>query len=141
MAFAVFVAIGLYAASLTLQRHNVNPATHRAFVAVLIVLATVVAARIAGSLVMRHSQRAAHTIGSISLFTSVRETLVAIVGGLVVLQYLGISVALALQDTLANFFSGIQITASSYPIKNWRGRSLPRRRARNGSRRFPRISR
>ena len=66
------------------------------------------------------------TIGSITLFVSVGETLVAIVGGLVVLGYLGISVApiltafgigglavaLALQDTLANFFSGIQIAAS-----------------------------
>lgn len=126
VALAACVAIGLYAAALTLQGHHVNPLTHRAFVAALIVLATVVAARIAGRLVMRHSQRAANAIGSMSLFISVSETLVAIVGGLVVLQYLGISVApiltafgigglavaLALQDTLANFFSGIQIAAS-----------------------------
>ncbi|HEY1975660.1 MAG TPA: mechanosensitive ion channel family protein [Candidatus Baltobacteraceae bacterium] len=126
VAFAFVFAIGLYAASLTLQDHHVNPITHRAFVALLIALATVVAARIAANLVTRHSQRAAGAIGSITLFVSVTETLVAIVGGLVVLQYLGISVApiltafgigglavaLALQDTLANFFSGIQIAAS-----------------------------
>jgi small-conductance mechanosensitive channel len=126
VAFGVCFGIGLYAASLTLQRGHVNPATHRSFVTLLIVLATVVAARISGTLMMRYGQRAAGTIGSISLFISVSETLVAIVGGLVVLQYLGISVApiltafgigglavaLALQDTLANFFSGIQIAAS-----------------------------
>jgi small-conductance mechanosensitive channel len=126
VAFAVVFAIGLYAAALALQGDHVNPVTHRAFIALIIVLATVVAARIAGALVVRHSQRAAGTIGSISLFISVSETLVAIVGALVVLQYLGISVApiltafgigglavaLALQDTLANFFSGIQIAAS-----------------------------
>ncbi len=126
VAFAVLFAVGLYAAALMLQGHHINPLTHRAFVALLIALSTVVAARIAGTLVTRHSQRAAGTIGSISLFISVSEALVAIVGGLVVMQYLGISVApiltafgigglavaLALQDTLANFFSGIQIAAS-----------------------------
>jgi small-conductance mechanosensitive channel len=126
VAAGVCLGVALYAAALTLQRGHVNPATHRAFVALLIALATIVAARIAGALVARHSGHAASTIGSISLFISVSETLVAIVGGLVVLDYLGISVApiltafgigglavaLALQDTLANFFSGIQLAAS-----------------------------
>jgi small-conductance mechanosensitive channel len=96
------------------------------FVAILIIFATVVIARGAASVVSRKSAAAASAIGSISLFINVTETLVAIVGGLVVMQYLGISVApiltafgigglavaLALQDTLANFFSGIQIAAS-----------------------------
>jgi len=126
VAFALFAAVGLYAAGLALQRGHIAPATHRGFVAVVIVLATVVAARISGRMVGRHGGDAARTIGSISLFVSVSETIVAIVGGLVVMEYLGVSVApiltafgigglavaLALQDTLANFFSGIQIAAS-----------------------------
>jgi small-conductance mechanosensitive channel len=124
--FATCVTAGLYTAALMLQPRHVNPATHRAFVALLLVLATVVAARLAGSAVARKSGHAASTIGSISLFVNVSQTLVAIVGGLVVMDFLGISVApiltafgigglavaLALQDTLANFFSGIQIAAS-----------------------------
>src|SRR5690242_1687197 len=68
VAFAVVFAVALYVASLMLQGRHVNPSTHRAFIALLIALATVVAARIAGTLVMRHSQRAAGAIGSISLF-------------------------------------------------------------------------
>ncbi|HZY99502.1 MAG TPA: mechanosensitive ion channel domain-containing protein [Candidatus Baltobacteraceae bacterium] len=126
IAFIFFLILGLYVAALMLQRGHVDPNTHRVFVAILIIFATVVIARGAASVVSRKSAAAASAIGSISLFINVTETLVAIVGGLVVMQYLGISVApiltafgigglavaLALQDTLANFFSGIQIAAS-----------------------------
>lgn len=63
---------------------------------------------------------------SVSVFENVVSALVMIVGFLVVLQFLGISiapiltafgvgglaVALALQDTLANLFAGIEIAAS-----------------------------
>jgi small-conductance mechanosensitive channel len=126
IAFSAVFVVGLYAASMMLQRGHINPNTHRAFVAAVIIFATVVVARIAGAVVSRRGADAANTIGSISLFINVTETLVAIIGGLVVLEYLGISVApiltafgigglavaLALQDTLANFFSGIQIAAS-----------------------------
>jgi small-conductance mechanosensitive channel len=123
---AFFITLGIYAGALELQRGHIAPETHHTFVAVLILLVTVVLARVAGAAVARHSERAAKTIGSLSLFISVTEAFVGVVGGLVILQYLGISVApiltafgigglavaLALQDTLANFFSGIQIAAS-----------------------------
>jgi small-conductance mechanosensitive channel len=122
----LFVVFGLYSAAIDFQGgHHIAPVTHRVFVALLIVFASIALARIAGAAVGRYGQRG-QTPASISLFVSVTEIFVGVLGGLVVLDYLGISiapiltafgigglaVALALQDTLANFFAGIEIVAS-----------------------------
>jgi small-conductance mechanosensitive channel len=85
-----------------------------------------VAARIAGELVGRAMTPAGGRLPAASLVENLVRGAVFVVGGLVILQTLGISVvpivtalgvgglavALALQDTLANFFAGIHILAS-----------------------------
>jgi small-conductance mechanosensitive channel len=128
VAFALLVSIGIYGALLFWAadfRIGMAP-IHRSFVGVVIVLATVVGARLAGRAISLYGHRATGSIISVSLFESVIETLVLVVGLLVVLDYLGISispiltafgvgglaVALALQDTLANLFAGVEIAAS-----------------------------
>jgi small-conductance mechanosensitive channel len=127
VAFGICIAAGLYAAAIDLQgAHHIAPVTHRGFVALLILFATIVFARVAGEWVGRYGHPPGQTLASISLFVSVSEIFVGVIGALVLLDYLGISVApiltafgigglavaLALQDTLANFFAGIAIAAS-----------------------------
>ena len=82
--------------------------------------------RITTDLVQMHMENIAEKLPNTSLLVSFARWLILIMGGLTLLQVLGISitpllttlgigglaVALALQDTLKNFFSGIQIIAS-----------------------------
>jgi small-conductance mechanosensitive channel len=95
--------------------------------AVLIIASiTWVAARVAAELAGRAMGPASGRLPAASLVENLVRGAVVVVGGLVILQTLGISivpiitalgvgglaVALALQDTLANFFAGIHILAS-----------------------------
>ena len=126
IAFPLAAGAGIYAAAGVFGNGRIAPATQRAFVAYLIVLATWLAARLAGMTVNRYGRRSAGSMVSVSVFVSVVEFAVFVVGALVVLDYLGISVApiltafgigglavaLALQNTLADFFAGVQIAAS-----------------------------
>jgi small-conductance mechanosensitive channel len=87
---------------------------------------TFVAARMAAGSVSYYGRTGRHLL-SATLFASVAQWIVVTVGGLVILSSLGIAitpvltalgvgglaVALALKDTLANLFSGIQIVASN----------------------------
>lgn len=87
---------------------------------------TVVAARAATGFLNLYSKKADGSMPSISIFTNLTKVVVFLIGTMVVLQSLGISitpmltalgvgglaVALALQDTLSNFFSGLLILAS-----------------------------
>jgi small-conductance mechanosensitive channel len=87
---------------------------------------TIVAARFVGNSVLRLSRGPGQQIASGTLFASVAQALVVILGGLFTLSALGIevtplltalgvgglAVALALQPPLANLFSGIQLVAS-----------------------------
>jgi len=92
---------------------------------IAIVVATLIAARIVGSLVRRWM----NTTGAVpttSIFVNITRAAIVIVGAAFVLSVLGISitpvitalgvgglaVALALQDTLGNLFAGLQIVAS-----------------------------
>jgi small-conductance mechanosensitive channel len=93
--------------------------------ALLILLLTVIAGRLAGAMVRAYATQRAGVEAS-SIFVSVTWFVVAAVGALIALQTLGVSitplltalgvgglaVALALQDTLANLFAGIHILAS-----------------------------
>lgn len=88
--------------------------------------ATMVAARFTAGAVGRYGRGVEKRVLSASLFSSVAQTIVVIFGVLIILNSLGIAitplltalgvgglaVALALKDTLANLFSGIQIIAS-----------------------------
>lgn len=87
---------------------------------------TIVAAEMAAGLVRLYAKRSEGLFPSISIFTNLTYIIVFITGILIILQSLGISitpvltalgvggiaVALAMQDTLSNLFSGLQILAS-----------------------------
>jgi small-conductance mechanosensitive channel len=123
------VAAGAYAAALTLSLSQVNVARlDRLMLLVIISSVTVVLARIAAGLVSPFSLHISRhpgvaTLPSPSIITNLTKLLIFATGGLVVLQSLGIAitpiltalgvgglaVALALQDTLSNLFSGLYI--------------------------------
>ena len=87
---------------------------------------TVVAARVGVRLVKNFNESSQAVDKTASLFTTLTSIAVYAIGAMVVLRYLGINlgpvltalgvgglaVALALRDTLSNFFSGLQIIAS-----------------------------
>jgi len=91
--------------------------------ALFILSATFVLAKIAVGFVRLYSHKAAGALPSSTIFVNLTRAIIFIIGVLVILQTFGISitpiltalgvgglaVALALQDTLSNFFSGIQI--------------------------------
>jgi len=123
----VFMIVVLYGGSLNL---TIDPRYliifHKFLQLFLILLMTSLAAKIAMGLVDLYSQHEAGFLPSVSIFTNLARILVYILGILIALQALGISispiltalgvgglaVALALQDTLSNLFSGLQIIAS-----------------------------
>jgi len=96
---------------------------HKIIAAGFIMSATFVVSKIAVGFVRLYSGKAAGVLPSSTIFVNLTRTVVMLLGALVVLQTFGISitpvltalgvgglaVALALQDTLSNFFSGLQI--------------------------------
>jgi small-conductance mechanosensitive channel len=129
---AFFLIAGFYVALLAMA---LRPATlaivHKGFLVALIPLGTIVLARIAGELVSSyswtlHRRRGAEALPSPSILSNLTKLLVFILAGLIILQSLGIAispiltalgvgglaVALALQETLSNFFSGLYIMVS-----------------------------
>ncbi|MHC5257924.1 mechanosensitive ion channel family protein [Streptomyces sp. UC4497] len=122
-AFAAGAAVAAEVLPLTPRTgRNVN----MALTALLIVVATLTAARVITGLVRSVAQSRAAVAGSATIFVNITRVVVLAMGFLVVLQTLGISiaplltalgvgglaVALALQDTLANLFAGVHILAS-----------------------------
>ncbi|MDT8435982.1 MAG: mechanosensitive ion channel family protein, partial [Gemmatimonadota bacterium] len=97
-----------------------------ALTALIVIAVTTVAARAAATGVRRWVRRSSSTLPAGSLMANLVRFVVWLLGGLVLLQSLGIeitpiitglgigglAVALALQPTLANLFSGFQILAS-----------------------------
>ena len=91
-----------------------------------IVVGTIFATRLVGKLVRLYTERETTRLPSSSIFVNVARAIVLIVGGLTLLAQLGVSIAplitalgvgglavgLALQDTLANLFAGLQILAA-----------------------------
>lgn len=125
-------AAGIYAALLAA---DVGPAIRAAFEKTLavtvIAAATLVAARMAGVMVDSLAERSAAGLPGSSLLSNIARLLVALLGLFVILQSLeipitplitglglgGLAVALALQPTLANLFSGFQIIAARQVAK------------------------
>ena len=101
-------------------------AADRLLLALVVLAASLAVARLAGSLIGSIASARAGVAQSASIFVNVARVVVLSIGGLVLLQSLGVSitplltalgvgglaVALALQDTLANLFAGVQILAS-----------------------------
>jgi small-conductance mechanosensitive channel len=97
----------------------------RGLTVVVIVVLTALAVRIAGGLVRRWMARSG-AVPTTSIFVNITRAAVILLGGVFVLEALGVSitpvltalgvgglaVALALQDTLGNLFAGLQIVAS-----------------------------
>jgi small-conductance mechanosensitive channel len=127
-----FLIAGIYAALLAMAFPPANVALlHKGFLVALVPLATIVVARVAGSLVSTYSRglyrgKDVTALPSPSILSNLAKLLVFIIGGLIILQSLGIAispiltalgvgglaVALALQETLSNLFSGIYIMVS-----------------------------
>lgn len=122
-----FVILGLYFA---LKYHVETPRyldiLEKVFTVGIILLVTSIIGRISAGLIQMYSQRATNGFFSTSIFGNLTWALILIMGGLMILQYLnisiapiltalgvgGIAVALALQDTLSNLFAGIHIIAA-----------------------------
>ena len=122
-----FFIVGLYGA---LHSIEISPGLlsiiHKVLLIAVIFSCTVVLARVAISFVNLYSEKVGGVFVSTSIFSNLIKFLVFFLGILIILQFLGISitplltalgvggiaVALALQDTLSNLFSGIQVIAS-----------------------------
>jgi small-conductance mechanosensitive channel len=121
------VSAGVAAAATALPlTTSVGRNVNRVLTVVLILVATITAARVITGLVRSVAQSRSGVAGSATIFVNITRVVVLAMGFLVMLQTLGISiaplltalgvgglaVALALQDTLANLFAGVHILAS-----------------------------
>jgi len=91
-----------------------------------ILFTTIIISKIGVGFVTLYTKKSEDNVHSTSIFSNITKVVIFAVGGMVILQSLGISitpiltalgvgglaVALALQDTLSNLFSGIQVLAS-----------------------------
>jgi small-conductance mechanosensitive channel len=97
-----------------------------ALLAVIVVVVSLGSAKVAGAAVHAGATSHAGTSGSATIFVSITRVVVWTIGGLVLLNSLGVAitplltalgvgglaVALALQDTLSNLFAGVHILTS-----------------------------
>lgn len=104
---------------------NISEIILKVLVVIIVLSATIVLAKIVSGYITLQTKKQAG-FPSVSIFVNLTKLLVFVVGALIILEYLGISiapiltalgvgglaVALALQDTLSNFFAGIQILAA-----------------------------
>ncbi len=103
-------------------RHDLD----HALLAVIVVVISLGSAKVAGVVVHAGATSHAGTSGSATIFVSITRVVVWTIGGLVLLNSLGVAitplltalgvgglaVALALQDTLSNLFAGVHILAT-----------------------------
>ncbi|HKK09157.1 MAG TPA: mechanosensitive ion channel family protein [Gemmatimonadota bacterium] len=125
MTFVWFASAGAYAALLTVSSlgSEVETLIRKVLVAIVFLSFTIVAARASARGVEIWARRKSGGVPSTSLLQNVARVLVFVLGLFLILQNLGIqvtalitglgigglAVALALQDTLSNLFSGFQI--------------------------------
>jgi small-conductance mechanosensitive channel len=127
LALPVTTAAGIWWAIQVLHlRPPVPDISDRVLLAAVVLAASLGVARLAGSLVRSAALARSGVAQSATIFVNIARAVVLTIGGLVILQSLGVSitplltalgvgglaVALALQDTLANLFAGVQILAS-----------------------------
>jgi small-conductance mechanosensitive channel len=98
----------------------------RTLLVIAILSVTIFAANVAAKLVGLYARRIEGTLPATSLFANLTKLFIFLIGALIILQSLnisitpiltalgvgGLAVALALQDTLSNLFSGLQVIAS-----------------------------
>ncbi len=122
-----FVLTGLYVALLTVGLDEpLEAIIRKVFIVLMVFFLTLLIARIISRMVRVLNQENNTLLPTSSIITNVVNILVVLMGLLIILQTMGISiaplltalgvgglaVALALQDTLSNLFSGIQIIIS-----------------------------
>jgi small-conductance mechanosensitive channel len=127
MIFITAVLAGVYAALINLQiRFSIMHVIHALFSSILILMLTIIAARIIVGFVTEGGAKVDKIFPASSILKNIIRIVVFLVGGLLILNNLnisitpiltalgvgGLAVALALQPTLSNLFSGIQIIAS-----------------------------
>jgi small-conductance mechanosensitive channel len=127
LAIPAGVSAGLWAAAEAVQlREPMRGILDRLLLVAVVLAVAVAAARLAGGVIGSIAMARAGVDQSASIFVNLTRGAILAVGVLVALQSLGISItpmlgalgvgalaiALALQDTLANLFAGIQILAS-----------------------------
>lgn len=125
--FLWFIIAGIYFSTISLPiTSNFLVPIQKVLLIVAIISATSFVANTAVGLINLYAKKTGNIFSSISIFTNVTRLLIFLIGILIMLQSLGISiapiltalgvgglaVALALQDTLSNLFSGFQILAS-----------------------------
>jgi len=123
----LFVLAGIYVAILYLpMSEKLSIFLYKILKILAIILVTLFAARVTVELFNMYFRKTKSVFSSTSIMAILTKIMVFIIGALIVMQSLGISiaplltalgvgglaVALALQDTLSNFFSGIHIIAS-----------------------------
>ncbi|MFC5724240.1 mechanosensitive ion channel family protein [Streptomyces gamaensis] len=122
---AVAAGVAAAAAALPLTR-TAGQAVNQVVTVLMILVATLTAARVIGTLVRTVAQSRSGVAGSATIFVNITRIAVLAMGFLIVLQTLGISIAplltalgvgglaiaLALKDTLANLFAGVHILVS-----------------------------
>jgi small-conductance mechanosensitive channel len=115
-----------WAAVLALPLGTYRSDLDHALLAVIVVVVSLGSAKVAGVAVRAGATSHAGTSGSATIFVTIARVIVWAIGGLVLLDSLGIAitplltalgvgglaVALALQDTLSNLFAGVHILAS-----------------------------
>ena len=106
----------------TAYRYDFN----HGLLAIIVVVVSLGSAKVAGAVVHASATSQVGTSGSATIFVSITRVVVWTIGGLVLLNSLGVAitplltalgvgglaVALALQDTLSNLFAGVHILAS-----------------------------
>lgn len=127
MVLATAILIGIYAALMNIQiKYNIMANIHKLFNSIIILMLTIMAARIVVGFVSESSSKVDKIFPASSILRNIIRIVVFVIGGLLILNNIGISitpiltalgvgglaVALALQPTLSNLFSGIQIIAS-----------------------------
>ncbi|WP_030155697.1 mechanosensitive ion channel family protein [Streptomyces sp. NRRL S-244] len=124
--WAAVIAGAAVAASTLPLTARVLGFVNQSLTAVLILIATLSAARVIAGLVQSVAGARTGVAGSASIFVNITRIVVLVMGVLVALETVGVSiaplvtalgvgglaVALALQDTLANLFAGVHILAS-----------------------------
>lgn len=126
-AIPIFLVIGIYISVHNLPLSEpVIKILDKISVIIIMFTATIVSARIAAGFITSYTKRNSELVPATSLFSNITRVIVFILGGLIILQFLGVSitpiltalgvgglaVALAMQDTLSNLFSGLNIIAS-----------------------------
>jgi small-conductance mechanosensitive channel len=100
--------------------------SNHGLLAIIVVVVSLGSAKVAGAVVHASATSQVGTSGSATIFVSITKVIVWTIGGLVLLDSLGVAitplltalgvgglaVALALQDTLSNLFAGVHILAS-----------------------------